>query len=58
MAQAHTDDGVKLYYEESGSGAPLIFLHQLPYIYGLDPRLENVQFFSDGTIDFFSAELR
>lgn len=38
--------------------APLIFLHQLPYIYGLDPRLENVQFFSDGTIDFFSAELR
>lgn len=38
--------------------APLIFLHQLPYIYGLDPRLENVRFFSDGTIDFTAAELR
>ncbi|HEY9531692.1 MAG TPA: alpha/beta fold hydrolase, partial [Burkholderiales bacterium] len=28
MAQAHTDDGVKLYYEESGSGAPLVFVHE------------------------------
>lgn len=37
--------------------APIIFLHQIPYIYGLDARLENVQFFPDGTIDFFSAEL-
>ena len=25
MAHATTDDGVKLYFEESGSGRPLIF---------------------------------
>jgi pimeloyl-ACP methyl ester carboxylesterase len=28
MAQAMTDDGVKLYYEEAGSGIPIIFVHE------------------------------
>ena len=28
MAFATTDDGVKLYYEETGSGAPIIFVHE------------------------------
>lgn len=28
MPLATTDDGVKLYYEESGSGAPLVFAHE------------------------------
>jgi pimeloyl-ACP methyl ester carboxylesterase len=28
MAYATTDDGVKLYYEEAGSGIPLIFVHE------------------------------
>ena len=28
MAYAVTDDGVKLYYEESGKGLPLIFVHE------------------------------
>jgi pimeloyl-ACP methyl ester carboxylesterase len=28
MPHAATDDGVRLYYEESGAGAPLIFVHE------------------------------
>src|SRR5262249_51086805 len=28
MPQATTDDGVKLYYEEIGSGAPVVFVHE------------------------------
>ena len=28
MAHAVTDDGVRLYYEESGKGTPLIFVHE------------------------------
>lgn len=28
MPHATTDDGVKLYYEESGSGTPIIFVHE------------------------------
>ncbi|HVL35159.1 MAG TPA: alpha/beta hydrolase [Burkholderiales bacterium] len=28
MPHATTDDGVKLYYEETGSGAPLVFVHE------------------------------
>ena len=28
MPHALTDDGVKLYYEEAGSGTPLIFIHE------------------------------
>jgi pimeloyl-ACP methyl ester carboxylesterase len=28
MANLTTDDGVKLYYEESGSGAPVVFVHE------------------------------
>lgn len=29
MPYAPTDDGVKLYYEEAGSGTPVIFVHEL-----------------------------
>ena len=28
MAFAPTDDGVRLYFEETGSGAPVIFVHE------------------------------
>jgi pimeloyl-ACP methyl ester carboxylesterase len=28
MAQLTTDDGVKLYYEETGSGTPVVFVHE------------------------------
>jgi len=28
MPQAQTDDGVRLYYEETGSGTPVIFVHE------------------------------
>ncbi|MBV8193332.1 MAG: alpha/beta hydrolase [Alphaproteobacteria bacterium] len=28
MPYATTDDGVKLYYEETGSGAPIVFVHE------------------------------
>jgi pimeloyl-ACP methyl ester carboxylesterase len=28
MAYALTDDGVRLYYEEAGSGAPIVFVHE------------------------------
>jgi pimeloyl-ACP methyl ester carboxylesterase len=28
MPQAPTDDGVKLYYEETGTGTPLVFVHE------------------------------
>jgi pimeloyl-ACP methyl ester carboxylesterase len=28
MPHAPTDDGVRLYYEESGSGTPLVFVHE------------------------------
>ncbi len=28
MPYAKTDDGVKLYYEETGSGAPVVFVHE------------------------------
>ena len=28
MPHANTDDGVRLYYEEAGSGTPLIFVHE------------------------------
>src|ERR1700677_4474501 len=28
MPQAQTDDGVRLYYEESGTGTPVIFVHE------------------------------
>jgi pimeloyl-ACP methyl ester carboxylesterase len=28
MAQLTTDDGVKLYYEETGSGVPVVFVHE------------------------------
>jgi len=28
MPHATTDDGIKLFYEESGSGAPMIFVHE------------------------------
>jgi pimeloyl-ACP methyl ester carboxylesterase len=28
MAFARTDDGVQLHYEETGSGTPLVFVHE------------------------------
>ena len=28
MPYATTNDGVKLYYEETGSGAPIVFVHE------------------------------
>ena len=28
MPYATTDDGVKLYYEETGTGAPIVFVHE------------------------------
>ena len=28
MPTLTTDDGVKLYYEEAGSGVPLVFVHE------------------------------
>ena len=28
MAKATTDDGVGLYYEETGAGAPIVFVHE------------------------------
>ena len=28
MAHLTTDDGVKLYYEQTGSGTPVIFVHE------------------------------
>src|SRR3978361_1431674 len=28
MAFATTDDGIRLYYEETGSGAPIVFVHE------------------------------
>src|SRR5918999_110880 len=28
MPKLTTDDGVKLYYEEAGSGAPIVFVHE------------------------------
>ncbi len=28
MAHLTTDDGVKLYYEETGTGTPIIFVHE------------------------------
>ena len=28
MAYASTDDGIRLYYEEAGSGTPLVFVHE------------------------------
>ena len=28
MSFATTDDGVKLYFEETGSGTPVIFVHE------------------------------
>jgi len=28
MPHALTDDGVRLYYEETGSGTPVIFVHE------------------------------
>jgi pimeloyl-ACP methyl ester carboxylesterase len=29
MAHLTTDDGVKLYYEETGAGIPIVFVHEL-----------------------------
>ena len=39
MPHATTNDGVKLYYEETGSGTPVIFVHE----YAGDYRNEEVE---------------
>ena len=28
MATLQTDDGIKLYYEETGTGLPIVFVHE------------------------------
>ncbi len=28
MAQVTTDDGVRLYYEDTGAGTPIVFVHE------------------------------
>jgi pimeloyl-ACP methyl ester carboxylesterase len=28
MASLQTDDGIKLYYEETGAGLPIVFVHE------------------------------
>ncbi len=48
MAYATTDDGVKLYYEEAGSGTPVVFVHE----FGGDHRSWEMQ------MRFFSREHR
>ncbi|MEI6358100.1 MAG: alpha/beta hydrolase, partial [Verrucomicrobiota bacterium] len=48
MAYAKTDDGVNLYYEESGSGTPVVFVHE----FGGDHRSWEMQ------MRFFSREHR
>ncbi len=48
MAYATTDDGVKLYYEEAGSGTPVVFVHE----FGGDHRSWEAQ------VRFFSREHR
>ena len=44
MPQAHTDDGFKLHYEETGAGTPVIFVHEFAHdilaaVRGVDPAL-------------------
>lgn len=34
MAHARTDDGIELYYEEAGSGTPIVFVHEFGGNYG------------------------
>ena len=29
MPRLHTSDGIDLYYEETGAGAPIVFVHEL-----------------------------
>lgn len=42
MAFATADDGVKLYYEESGSGAPILFIHEFADdIRGWEPQIAH-----------------
>jgi pimeloyl-ACP methyl ester carboxylesterase len=48
MAYAKTDDGVNLYYEEAGSGTPIVFVHE----FGGDHRSWEMQ------MRFFSREHR
>ncbi|HEY8609661.1 MAG TPA: alpha/beta hydrolase [Roseomonas sp.] len=42
MPSATADDGVKLYYEETGSGTPIIFVHEYADdLYGWEPQLRH-----------------
>ena len=40
MPQITTDDGVRLYYEETGSGAPIVFVHEFADdVRGFEPQI-------------------
>ena len=42
MATLQTDDGVKLYYEETGSGEPILFIHEFADDYrGWEPQVRS-----------------
>ena len=42
MPHATTDDGVRLYYEETGSGRPVIFVHEYAGDYRSWSRSEHI----------------
>ena len=47
MAHLTTDDGVKLYYEESGTGIPIVFVHEFagaPLQTGNDTSIKRTSF--------------
>ena len=42
MPHAITDDGVNLYYEETGSGEPILFIHEFADDYrGWEPQVRQ-----------------
>jgi pimeloyl-ACP methyl ester carboxylesterase len=42
MPHAHTDDGVALYYEEAGSGKPILFIHEFAGdLWSWEPQLRH-----------------
>ena len=55
MPHVTTTDGVELYYEETGSGTPIIFVHE----FGGDYRHwePQMRFFSRSIILFFAINL-
>ncbi len=42
MPHAHTDDGIALYYEEAGSGTPVVFVHEFAGdLWSWEPQLRH-----------------